>query len=184
MARHHSGADRGLQKDQTAGYIPIGSAVTSYARRFTIEAAQLNYDRFIYADTDSLHLIGKSKNIKGVKLHDTHYLAWKVENTFDTGFFVRQKTYIEVTSDPDYIKKRGHGYIIKCAGMPNRCKDLLIHSFEGKEEIERMTPDEKRFLKTKRKITDFNIGLKVPSKLRPVQIAGGTVLLPTTYEMR
>lgn len=163
------------ESKKTPGYIPVGSAVTSYARCFTIRAAQANYDRFIYADTDSLHLEGKSKNIKGVTLHDTHFNCWKVEDVFDVGFYVRQKTYLEVVDGE---------YIIKCAGMPNRCKELLIASFNGQREIENMTPDEKTFLKKTRTIEDFNIGLKVPSKLRPVQVAGGTILVTTTYEMR
>ena len=45
-----------------------------------------------------------------------------------------------------------------------------------KEEIE--------FLKTKRELTDFKIGLKVYGKLIPKRIKGGIVLIKTTYEMR
>ena len=46
--------------NKKAGYIAIGSAITSYARNFTIRAAQMNYygpnkRGFIYADTDSIH---------------------------------------------------------------------------------------------------------------------------------
>ena len=46
--------------EKTPGYIAVGSAVTSYARNFTIRAAQANYHGknergFIYADTDSIH---------------------------------------------------------------------------------------------------------------------------------
>ena len=51
-----------LEKDKVPGYIAIGSAITSYARNFTIRAAQKNYygvDKpgFIYADTDSIHCL-------------------------------------------------------------------------------------------------------------------------------
>src|SRR5699024_8788482 len=46
-------------EDKTPGYIPIGSAITSYSRNFTIRAAQKNFHGtepgFIYADTDSIH---------------------------------------------------------------------------------------------------------------------------------
>lgn len=163
------------ENKKAPGYIPVGSAVTSYARSFTIRAAQKNIERFIYADTDSLHLVGKSKKLNGVRIHETDFLAWKIEDVFDRGWYVRQKTYIE---------QIGGEYIVKCAGLPQRCKDLLIASFNGETEIKNMTPDEKRFLKIKRDITDFNVGIKIPSKLRPVQIAGGTVLMPTPYEMR
>ena len=50
-----------VQEDaKIPGYIPVGSAITSYARNFTIRAAQKNYhgpDKpgFVYADTDSIH---------------------------------------------------------------------------------------------------------------------------------
>ena len=39
-------------------YIPIAAFVTAWGRYQTITAAQAVYDRFLYADTDSLHLIG------------------------------------------------------------------------------------------------------------------------------
>ena len=82
------------------GYIPIGSAITSYARDFTIRAAQKNYygpdkDGFIYADTDSLHINLPIEKIKGVKLSDTEFCHWKLECTWDEAIYVRQKTYIE-----------------------------------------------------------------------------------------
>jgi hypothetical protein len=32
-----------VEHDKKPGYIPIGSAITSYARNFTIRAAQANY---------------------------------------------------------------------------------------------------------------------------------------------
>ena len=33
-------------------------------------------------------------------------------------------------------------------------------------------------------ISDFKVGLKVPGKLKPVNIAGGVLLMETTYTMR
>lgn len=39
-------------------YIPMATFITAWARYTTITAAQSVYDRFLYADTDSLHLIG------------------------------------------------------------------------------------------------------------------------------
>ena len=40
------------------------------------------------------------------------------------------------------------------------------------------------FIESFRNLTDFKIGLKVPSKLRPKRIPGGVLLVETTYEMR
>ena len=86
--------------DKIPGYIPIGSAITSYARNFTIRAAQKNYHGvnekgFIYADTDSIHCDLKPDEIVGINVHDKNFCCWKLESCWDIGYFVRQKTYIE-----------------------------------------------------------------------------------------
>ena len=173
------------------GYIPVGSAITSYARNFTINAAQQNYygvdnHGFIYADTDSIHCDLPSGEIKGIKVHDKNFCCWKLESCWDKAIFVRQKTYIEhvVAENLNLIEKPY--YNLKCAGMPDRCKDLFIKSMDNKEikKEEEFTEDEKQFLSTPRNITDFKIGLKVPSKLLPKRIRGGVLLVNTTYQMR
>lgn len=92
-------------------YIPVGTFITAWARYKTITSAQMVYDRFIYADTDSLHLVGTDippeLEIDPVKLG-----AWKHESTFTRARFVRQKTYIEEIDGK---------LNITCAGMPTRC---------------------------------------------------------------
>lgn len=57
-------------------------------------------------------------------------------------------------------------------------------SIGEKEKDEKLTDDERDFLSIPKKLTDFDIGLRIPSKLRPKRILGGIVLEPTTYEMR
>ena len=47
-----------------------------------------------------------------------------------------------------------------------------------------LTKEELDFLSTNRTIKDFDVGLRVPSKLLPKRIRGGVVLVGTTYEMR
>nr|DAG18650.1 MAG TPA: DNA polymerase B [Caudoviricetes sp.] len=182
-----------LANDKEAGYIAVGSAITSYARNFTIRAAQQNYygadkDGFIYADTDSIHCSLPPDQIKGIKVHPTDFCCWKLESTWDVGFFVRQKTYVEhvIAEDCEPIEKPYYNF--KCAGMPERCKELFIKSMKGEqpqgEERDKYTKEELQFLETKRTINDFNIGLKVPGKLLPKRIRGGVLLVDTTYEMR
>ena len=88
------------EMDKQAGYIPIGSAITSYARNFTIRAAQKNYygvnERgFIYADTDSIHCDLRPEELRGVPVDDNAFCCWKLESCWDRAWFVRQKTYIE-----------------------------------------------------------------------------------------
>lgn len=92
-------------------YIPVGTFITAWARHKTISSAQKVYDRFVYADTDSLHLIGTEipdmLEVDPVKLG-----AWKHESTFTRARFIRQKSYIE---EIDGVLN------ITCAGMPDRC---------------------------------------------------------------
>lgn len=177
--------------NKTPGYIPIGSAITSYARNFTIRSAQANYygknnRGFIYADTDSIHCDLKANELKGIKVDDKLYNHWKLEATWDYAIFVRQKTYIEHVVEEN-LQPIDKPYLsIKCAGMPESCKNLLRLSMEGytPEEFERLNEEEQEFVSKRRTLEDFKKGLKVPSKLLPKQIKGGTVLVETTYEMR
>ena len=176
-----------VQYEKKAGYIPVGSAITSYARNFTIRTAQKNYhgvDKggFIYADTDSIHCDLKPEELVDVPVHPTDFCHWKLESLWDEGYFVRQKTYIEHVTHEDLEPVTPY-YNVKCAGMPERCKQLFIASMTG-EQIETRNEEEVEFISTKRTLTDFNVGLRVPSKLMPKRIHGGIVLTDTYYEMR
>lgn len=125
-------------------YIPVGTFITAWARHKTITSAQKVYDRFLYADTDSLHLIGteipKDLEVDPIKLG-----AWKHESTFTRARFVRQKTYIEETLCdnsfylPDIDLYGSTKMNITCAGMPSRCHKHVTwenfitgSSFKGK----------------------------------------------------
>ena len=178
--------------DKEIGYIPIGSAITSYARNFTIRTAQKNFhgaDKrgFIYADTDSIHCDLDVNEFIDVPVHPTEFNHWKIENTWDKAIFVRQKTYIEHTTEEDLEPVDEPYYLVKCAGMPKHCKELFVHSMEqdiSQEEYNKLTDEGKEFVKVKRDLTDFKLGLRVPEKLMPKRIDGGVLLVNTTYEMR
>lgn len=178
-----------LENEKKAGYIPVGSAITSYARNFTIRVAQKNYygkDKagFIYADTDSIHCDLPTEELKGITVHPSDFCCWKLETSWDVGIFTRQKTYIEhvIAEDLEQIEKPF--YNVKCAGMPEKCKNLFIMSMTQEFNEEELTQEELDFVKQKRGLEDFKVGLKVPSKLRPKRIRGGVLLVNTTYEMR
>jgi len=185
--------------NKTAGYIAIGSAITSYARNFTIRAAQANYhgvDKpgFIYADTDSIHCDLQPSEMVGIKVHDKNFCCWKLESCWDVAIFARQKTYIEHITHENLEPVEVPHYEIKCAGMPKKCKDLFERSMDETEitdeERVKYNADEIRFLydtkgnQIHRTLEDFKIGLQVPGKLVPVQIKGGTVLVDRYYTMR
>lgn len=195
------------ENSKKPGYIPVGSAITSYARNFTIRAAQKNYhgkDKagFIYADTDSIHCDLPPEEIVGITVHDKNFCCWKLESSWDVATFTRQKTYIEhvVAENLEPIDDPYNN--IKCAGMPQKCKDLFELSLEGTANINGYTDnltntkkewseEEKEFLfdketskPIKRTMKDFRVGLKVPGKLRPKRIRGGILLVDSPYEMR
>ena len=187
------------ENDKMPGFIAVGSAITSYARNFTIRAAQANYygaDKpgFIYADTDSIHCDLPPDQIKGITVHPKNFCCWKLESCWDVGWFVRQKTYIEHVTHEDCEPIEKPYYNVRCAGMPESCKKLFIKSVEGwnEDEVNDMGEAEKDFLyedvectkPIRRTIEDFNIGLSVPGKLLPKRIPGGVVLVDTEYKMR
>lgn len=179
------------EHDKKPGYIPVGSAITSYARNFTIRAAQKNYhgvDKpgFIYADTDSIHCDLQPEQIEGITVHDKNFCCWKLESCWDVAIFTRQKTYIEHVVMEDCEPIETPYFNVKCAGMPDKCKKLFIKSMEGytPKEGDNYTEEEIEFLSVKRELSDFSVGLRVPGKLRPTRIRGGVVLMETPYEMR
>ena len=185
--------------DKKPGYIPVGSAITSYARNFTIRAAQKNYHGvnergFIYADTDSIHCDLEPEQITGIKVHPKDFCCWKLESCWDVAIFTRQKTYIEHVTKEDLEPIENPYYNVKCAGMPEKCKELFRASMlqlsqetwetERKEEWDKMKEGERKFVLTPRSLSDFCVGLIVPGKLVPKRIRGGILLVETTYEMR
>jgi hypothetical protein len=194
------------ENEKKPGYIPVGSAITSYARNFTIRAAQQNYygkDKpgFIYADTDSIHCDLSPSQLKGITVHPSNFCCWKLESSWDKGWFVRQKTYIEHVVAEDLEPIDNPYFNIKCAGMPKKCKDLFAESFNDKvaEDIENgidprneeqklcdsnLTPEEIHFLSKTRTFKDFKTGLTVPGKLLPRRIKGGVLLVDTDFTMR
>lgn len=173
------------ERNKKPVYIPCGSAITSYARNFTIRTAQQNYHGvnhrgFIYADTDSIHCDLSIEEVKGVILDDKNFCCWKHESNWDEAIFVRQKTYIEHIEN-----ERGGEYDIKCAGMPQRCKDLFIAGMTGEYNAGDYNDLELDFIKKGYDITSFEKGLVIPTgKLIPKRITGGTILIDTSYEIR
>lgn len=177
------------EQDKDPVYIPVGAAITSYSRNFTIRAAQQNFygaDKrgFKYADTDSIHCDLAPNEIKGIKVSDTEFCCWKLEAQWDIAKFIRQKTYVEHVTHEDLKPIEKPYYNIKCAGMPESCKNLLLSSMGEREATKKEKEKYEEFLKVKRTLDDFKIGLKIPSKLIPKTIKGGVILAETEFTMR
>lgn len=138
-------------------YTPVGVFITAYARDLTIRAAQLHYDSFVYADTDSLHLLASPDeipdplcNVEGCTGHpakldvDPNRLgAWKHETVFDAAIYVRSKCYSERMSDGSYVTH--------IAGLPEPVASQVTFD-------------------------DFYNGKTFTGKLRPQRVRGGIVL--------
>lgn len=162
-------------------YTPMGCFITAYAREKTIRSAQTVYDRFIYADTDSLHLIGQEEPV-GLEIHPTHLGAWKNEGVFDDSKYIRAKTYMEtmhetvkdnlanfakamnVADSLDRIERRPDSIhywktTVTCAGMPDNVKELVTYE-------------------------NFEPGTTFDGKLRPKRYPGGIILEDSTFTIK
>lgn len=167
-------------------YTAMGCFITAYAREKTIRSAQSVYDRFIYADTDSLHLVGTDIP-EGLEIHPTKLGAWKHEGNFIDSKYIRAKTYMEtmeefkeqslkkyaqlmsqnyerinlgtymMTREGDVI--RIHDTKVTCAGMPDNVKESVTYD-------------------------TFHSGSTFEGKLMPRRFKGGIVLQETTFTIK
>lgn len=161
----HMGADGivkwelGEHEERDGVYIPVGTFTTAYARQTLIRAIHANLDRFIYCDTDSMHLVGL-EDPADIPLHDTNLCAWKVEGTFTHARHLRAKCYIW-----DLNGKVS----VTCAGMPDNVKALCtFDNFHyGLSNIDPVTGRVR----------------EGAGKLTPVAVPGGVVLEPRVYEL-
>ena len=166
------------QHDKKPVYIPCGAYITSYARNFTIRAAQQLYyegeDKgFMYADTDSVHCV--NMNVKdipdNIKIHNTEFLRWKPEaSKMRKAKYVRQKTYYEEIIEENFKPVKGECEIsLKGCGMGKNTKKAFIDGLQnGTYELK-----------------DFDIGLVIKgTELRGRQVKGGVLLVPSDFTMR
>lgn len=154
-------------------YTPMGVFITSYARELTIRTAQKCYDRIIYCDTDSIHLLGRGVPDEIAELVDPKRLGyWAHESTFKRGKYIRQKTYAHdeyaKEIEKDGVKKMvecppeeatGVKFVVKCAGMPDKVKEKV--TFEN-----------------------FEVGFTSGGKLVPKHVNGGVVLVDTDFTIK
>lgn len=171
-----------MKFDKTPGYIAAGSAITAYARAFTIRAAQANFygenqRGFIYADTDSIHCDLPIEKIKGVTIDSKKFCCWKHESTWTEGVFVRPKTYVEIIDGVPNIKM---------AGVSPRGKNVIAEMLGYKTKIhDSMTEAEKEFCKKYHSLDDIKTGIVIPfGKLVPKKYPGGVVLEEIDYSLR
>lgn len=130
-------------------YTPVATFTTAYARERIVRAAQANYDRFCYADTDSLHLTGFDAPV-GLEVHDSKLGAWAHEGSWSEAIYCRAKAYCErmleeaegLLLDPITGKRN---IAVAMAGLPAEAREglapELIHDgmvFDGKKARKRV----------------------------------------------
>lgn len=165
----------GEQEFREPVYIPVGAFVTAYARDTLIRAIMANRDRFIYCDTDSMHLIG-TEDPDGIRIHDVDLCAWKVEGTFTHARHLRAKCYIW-----DLNGKLS----VTCAGMPDNVKAFCtFDNFHyGFRNFIKDSAGNKVF-KTFSTIDENGESVTHDAgRLIPVCVPGGVVLEKRVYEL-
>ena len=112
------------EKIEDPEYTALAVFITSWARYDIIRDAQKNYDRFIYCDTDSLHMLKREDGKEpDLPIHQTHLGYYKKEHDVIKSVFLRSKTYIEQYVNGDIE--------IKCAGAsPEVKKGMNFENFQ------------------------------------------------------
>lgn len=146
------------EKEERQGvYLPVATFITSYCRDKIIRTANSVYNRFIYADTDSLHILG-TEPAEAIDVDDYRLGAFKKESEFIRARFVRQKAYYEISPDEEME--------LKCAGMPKRMKDTVEEDDFYLGAVFDIGPDS-----------------KFAPKLTPKVVPGGVILRETAFKI-
>ena len=107
-------------------YTAVSSFTCSYGRAVTVRGANSNYKRFVYGDTDSLHVTGL-ETPKGIEVHKSKLGCWKLEKTFTECKFLQRKCYAE---------KDENGWEYTISGFPkvskSQIKDISQFNFNEK----------------------------------------------------
>lgn len=140
----------------TLTYLPVSIFTTAWAKYDLIKAAEQFGDRFVYCDTDSIHVIHQDGDEKLLPLDPKKLGYWKYENTFELGKYVRPKMYSH-----GYTDNQGNQIIteVKAAGLPENARSQIT--------FENLTYESEFEGKLIRKI-----------------VPGGCVLVPTTYKIK
>lgn len=157
-------------------YLPVACFITAYAREDIITLGQKYYDRLLYIDTDSLHLIGHEIP-EGLDVDNYRLGAWKQEGKFKRGRYIRAKRYLEVKLGK-YKRKSNdvplHGkyerkgkafyrwkeYLdVKCCGLPASCHNQVTWE-------------------------NFHPGMIYTGKLQHHTVQGGVILRETIFTLK
>lgn len=161
---------RGPEESRDPVYTSVAVFTTSYARDRMIRTAQACGDRFLYCDTDSVHLSGLKP--PDIDIHPTRRGAWKFEGRFNRAKYLRPKTYAEEFT----VFKQGRlvdELDVKCAGFSEQFRGVILHDGEGNEIVKEGDVPEMRPIT----LDDFNVGFHTSyGRLAKEHAPGGVIL--------
>lgn len=153
----------GEPEESDPQYVATAAFTTSYARNLIIRTSQANYDRFVYCDTDSMHLLGKeipSEMVENNMIDKTVLGKFDLEHTFVKAKYLFQKTYIyEAITYDKQGNETGTETIVKGAGMTDEVKKHL--NFDN-----------------------FEPGAKVPGLKKSKTVKGGVIITDKIFTLR
>lgn len=159
----------GEVEEKEGVYVAMASFITSYARLKTITSAQKimdNYNsgksniQFVYADTDSLHCLSPKFELpSGLDIDAVKLGAWKYESKFNKAKFLRQKCYIENSTEDIENEKPDYKLKITVSGMPKGCYPFV--NFDN-----------------------FKIGASYIGKMQPKMVSGGVILSDIDFTIK
>ena len=151
------------------GYVALAAFVTSHARRKTINAIQKITDdynagrskiRFYYCDTDSVHCGSADHSVPDCLEVDKFKLgAWKFESKFTQAKYLRQKCYIEMSTEDVYNDKPEYALKVTVGGLPKSCHDQVTFD-------------------------NFKFGATYTGKKEPVHVEGGIILRDIDFTIK
>lgn len=117
-------------------YLPIAISILSQARRMLFEQINLHQDSFVYADTDSVHLLNDKVDDKYIDPYIFGYL--KYEGTFENAVYRRPKHYLHTglldingkVIDKDFYELKGGGFNV---AYFNKTKEISVNDYLQEE---------------------------------------------------
>jgi hypothetical protein len=173
-------------------YTPMGVFITSWERYTTITSAQKCFDRILYVDTDSLHLVGTTVPDAIADIVDSKRLGyWAHEGTFKRAKFLRQKTYVEQYEGEKsgmkiegrkiyFNKKESKHYGWWVTDKTLNGKPMRLWCPRPDVKCAGMPENVKKYVTFK----NFEIGFTHGGKLMPKHVNGGVVLVDSEFTIK
>ena len=111
-------------------------------------------------DTDSLHCLSDDYSLpEGIEIDKTKLGAFKFESKFKRAKYLRQKCYIEDSTEDVYNDNAKYSIKVTVAGMPKECHKQV-------------------------NFKNFKLGASYTGKMVPQMVAGGVVLKDIDFTIK